>query len=131
MWSARRMRWRVWLVAVLVCPVPYGGIEHGWVPVLWLGLMALLAGLVAVAEGGRIPVQMALVFGVQAGLAAGVLWVASAVWVGLTEWALGPARARLATRGLLGLLVALTLCRFYRSPISHTAGWTTLAGLWR
>jgi hypothetical protein len=99
--------------------------------VLWLGVMALLAGLVAVVEGGPIPVQIALVFGVQGALAAGALWVASAFWVGLAEWALGPARARLAARGLLGLLVALTLCRVYRSPISHTAGWTTLAGLWR
>jgi hypothetical protein len=131
MWSARRMRWRVWLVALLVCPVPYGGIEHGWVPVVWLALMASLSALVAVVEGGHLPVQIAFVFGVQAGLAAAVLWGASAVLVGLAEWTLGPARARIATRGLLGLLVALTLCPVYRSPISHTVGWTTLAGLWR
>ena len=131
MWSARRMRWRVWLVAVLVCPVPYGGIEHGWVPVLWLGVMASLAGVVAIVEGGRTPLQIALVFAVQAGLAAGALWAASAALMWVAERTLGPARARVAARGLLGLLVALTLCRVYRSPISHTAGWTTLAGLWR
>jgi len=131
MWSARRMRWRVWLVAVLVCPVPYGGLEHGWVPVVWLATMAMLAGLVAVVEGGSTPMQIGLVFAVQAGLAAGALWVASAASIWVAEWTLGPGRARVAARGLLGLLVALTLCRVYRSPISHTAGWTTLAGLWR
>jgi len=131
MWSARRMRWRVWLVAVLVCPVPYGGLEHGWVPVLWLAVMATLAGLVAVVEGGSTPTQIALVFAVQALLAAAVLWGLGAALVAGAERMLGPARARLAARGLLGLLVALSLCRVYRSPISHTAGWTTLAGLWR
>jgi hypothetical protein len=131
MWSARRMRWRVWVTALLVCPVPYGGIEHGWVPTSWLAAMAALSGMVAVVEGGRTPVQIALVFAMQAALGAGVLWAASALLVGAAERALGPARGRLATRALLGLLVALTLCPVYRSPISHTAGWTTLAGLWR
>jgi hypothetical protein len=131
MWSARRMRWQVWVTALLVCPVPYGGIEHGWVPTLWLAAMATLSGLVALVEGGRGPVQIALVFAVQAALAAAVLWAASAALVLGAERALVPARARLATRALLGLLVALTLCPVYRSPISHTSGWTTLAGLWR
>ena len=131
MWSARRMRWRVWATALLVCPVPYGGLEHGWVPTLWLAAMAMLSGLVAVVEGGTNPVQIALVFAVQAVLAAAVLWAASAVLVAAAGRALAPARARLATRALLGVLVALTLCPVYRSPISHTAGWTTLAGLWR
>ena len=131
MWSARRMRWRVWATALLVCPVPYGGLEHGWVPTLWLAAMAMLSGLVAVVEGGTGPVQIALVFAVQAVLAAAVLWAASAVLVAAAGRALAPARARLATRALLGVLVALTLCPVYCSPISHTAGWTTLAGLWR
>ena len=131
MWSARRMRWRVWATALLVCPVPYAGLEHGWVPTLWLAAMAMLSGAVALVEGGGTPTRIALVFGVQAALASGVLWAASAALVGAAERALAPARARLATRVLLGLLVALTLCPVYRSPISHTAGWTTLAGLWR
>jgi len=68
---------------------------------------------------------------VQAALAAGALWATSAALVLAAERALAPPRARLATRALLGLLVALTLCPVYRSPISHSTGWTTLAGLWR
>jgi hypothetical protein len=131
MWSARRMRWRVWVTALLVCPVPYGGIEHGWVPTLWLAAMATFSALVALLEGGGTATRIALVFGVQAALAAGALWVASAALVLGADRALAPARARLATRTLLGLLVALTLCPVYRSPISHSTGWTTLAGLWR
>jgi hypothetical protein len=131
MWSACRMRWRVWVTALLVCPVPYGGIEHGWVPPLWLAAMASLSGLVALLEGGGTATRIALVFAVQAVLAAGALWAASAALVLGAARALAPARAQLATRALLGLLVALTLCPVYRSPISHSTGWTTLAGLWR
>jgi hypothetical protein len=131
MWSARRMRWRVWLVALVACPVPYGGLEHGWVPPLWLAAMATLAGLVAAIEGGLTPAQIALVFAVQAVLAAAVLWGLAALAVMAAERTLGPVRARLAGRCLLGALVALTLLPVYRSPISRTPGWTTLAGLWR
>jgi hypothetical protein len=131
MWSARRMRWRVWLTAVLVCPVPYGGLESGWVTTAWLAFMATLSGLLAVFEGGRTPAQIALVFAIQAVLAAASLLLASATFVWTAERLLGPERARLASRTLLGVLVALTLCRVYRTPISHSAGWTTLAGLWR
>ena len=131
MWSARRMRWKLWIVALLVCPVPYGGLEHGWVPPLWLAAMTGLSGVVAFAEGGGTPVQIALVFAVQALLAAGVLWGASTLVVWSAERTLGPERARRVVRGALALLVVLTLCPVYRSPISHTSGWTTLAGLWR
>jgi hypothetical protein len=44
--------------------------------------------------------------------------------------ALAPGATR-RDRIRLGVLVALTLCHVYRSPISHAPGWTTLAGLWR
>ncbi|HWP66291.1 MAG TPA: hypothetical protein VNO26_10300 [Candidatus Limnocylindria bacterium] len=125
------MRWRVWIAALLVCPVPYGGIEHGWVPPVWLLAMALLSGSVVVVEGGKTPAQIAAVFGVQAVLASTVLWLASAGAVAAAQRVFGPTRARLAARSLLGMLVALALFPVYRSPIAHTPGWTTLAGLWR
>jgi len=131
MWSARRMRWRVWITALLVFPVPYGGIEHGWVPTLWLAAMALLSGTVAAVEGGQTPLLIGAVFGVQAAIASIVLWLVSAGLVAAAERLFGPSRARLAARSMLGILVALTLCNVYRSPISHAPGWTTLAGLWR
>ena len=132
MWSAQRMRWRLWITALFVFPVPYGGIEHGWVPTLWLAAMAILSGTVAALEGGKTPAQVAAVFGVQALLASVVLWLACAGLVAAAERLFGPTpRARLAARGLLGILVAMTLLRVYRSPISHAPGWTTLAGLWR
>jgi hypothetical protein len=121
----------LWLVAVLVCPVPYGGLEHGWVPTLWLAAMTAVVALVALFEGGNTPAQIAAVFAVQAVLAAGVLWAASTALVLLAERTLGPERAPRAIRAVAGLLVVLTLCRVYRSPISHASGWTTLAGLWR
>jgi hypothetical protein len=131
MWSARRMRWTLWVVALLACPVPYGGLEQGWVPPLWLGTMALLAGGVAAIEGGTTPLQIAAVFAIQALLAAGVLWLASWLVVRLAEWALGEAEAYRVVRGVLVVLIALTVCPVYRAPISHAAGWATLAGLWR
>src|SRR5262249_10300482 len=106
MWSAQRMRWRLWITALLVFPVPSGGIEHGWVPPLWLGAMAILSGTVAAVEGGKTPAQVAAVFGVQALLASVVLWLACAGLVAAAERLFGPTlRARLAARGLLGILV--------------------------
>ena len=132
MWSARRMRWTLWVVALLVCPVPYGGLEHGWVPPLWLAVMAGVTSVAAIAEGGRTTIQIALVFAVQALVAAAMLWAASALLVVLSERALGPARAAGYGRGSAG--AARPSSRSVRSiarPFPHTTGWATARGLWR
>jgi len=131
MWSGRLLRWALWIIALVAVPVPYSGIEDGWVPAFWLLVMATLSALVSVLEGGRAAMMIAVVFAVQAVLACGVLWVASAALVLLGERLLGHERAVTAAGVLAVLLAVLALCPVYRSPIARTAGWTSLIGLWR
>ena len=131
MWSGRLLRWALWIVALVAVPVPYSGIEDGWVPAFWLLVMATLSAFVSLLEGGRAPMLIALVFAAQAVLASGVLWLASAGLVLLGERVFGHERTVTAAGVLAVLLAGLALCPVYRSPVARTAGWTSLVGLWR
>jgi hypothetical protein len=128
---AWRLGWALWIVAFIALPVPYGGLEHGWVPAFWLAAMAALAGVVALLEGGAIPVQIAAVFALQAALASVALAALVVVVSGLAARVAGAAWTRRLCALAAVALLLLTLCPVYRSPISRTAGWTSLGGLWR
>ena len=131
MWSARGLRWLVWSVALLVLPVPYGGLEHGVVTTAWLATIALATAAVVVVEGGGAAAGIATIFGVQALVLAAILWLASLALVGLLVRALDQRRAAWTVAAVVAVMLACAPLRVYHSPIARTPGRTTLAGLWR
>jgi hypothetical protein len=127
-----RRWWRGWIVvwcaALATVPVPYTGVEDGWVPAVWLLVIAVVAAAIGLAEGGLVPWQFAAVLGSQALLAAAVLALGARVLVPRLE-ALAPDRASWVLGSLLAILAMVAACDVYRSPIVAIR-WTNLVGIW-
>jgi hypothetical protein len=127
-----RRWWRGWIVvwcaALATVPVPYTGVEDGWVPAVWLLVIAVVAAAIGLAEGGLVPWQFAAVLGSQALLAAAVLALGARVLVPRLE-ALAPDRASWVLGSLLALLGMVAACDVYRSPIVANR-WTNRGGRW-
>ena len=118
----------VWCAALATVPVPYTGVEDGWVPALWMLVMAAVAGAVGLAEGGWVPWQLAAVLGVQGLLATAALALAARLLVPPLEAFASP-RASWLVGALVAGLGAVAWCDVYRSPVVANR-WTNLVGIW-
>lgn len=129
-----RRLWRGWVVvwgaALATIPIPYTGVEGGWVPTVWLLTIASVAAAVGVVEGGQVPWQLAGVLGAQALVAALVIGAAAWLVVPRLQARAPDGRAQWVVAAIVCGLVLLSVCHVYRSPVSSVR-WTNIVGIWQ
>ena len=125
--------WRGWIVvwcaALATVPVPYTGVEHGWVPSAWLLVVAGVAATIGAVEGGTVPWQLAGVLGAQALVATIALGVVARLLVPRLEALVPGGPPWAVAAGMVVVLGIVAMCDVYRSPIAGNR-WTHLAGIW-
>jgi hypothetical protein len=123
--SPKAARLLLWVVMLLLVPVPYWGLETERAPVVRLLLLATLTGAVAMTEGGFDAVFLASVFALQALLATGALLVLAWSIVRVVP----AARRGAVVAALVALLCAAAWLHIYRTPFARHGPTTNVLGI--
>lgn len=123
------MRIVLWLVFLLVVPVPYFLVDVGWVPTLRLLVMVALTASIAVTEGGLVPAVIAIFLGLPALIAVGALWWIAGLTLTGIDRVVPPGRRGVALVVLVAALAVVSLFPIYTTPLSNVARTANLFGL--
>ncbi|MBX3024017.1 hypothetical protein KF840_03810 [bacterium] len=124
--SVARMRWLLWLVLVLLLPLPYFAIQAGRIPAVQLAMYAALVVPLNLRDFGLTPAVLGALFAVQT-LAYGalLLWLS-----GFLARRVPPPRRAAALAGIAVALLLLAALPVYVAPLTAGPYPTHWLGLW-
>lgn len=112
-------RWLLWLTLLFTVPVPYFMIEAGRVPAAELIVFAALTSAVALTDPDFASRLIAVVFVVQAGFYAALLYAAARL-AARRLGRLAPGTRRLAVGLAAAACLAASLFPIYRTPLARS-----------
>lgn len=124
--SLRAFRRLVWLLLMLLLPLPYFMVELGRVPVAQLVMFALVTAPLLFTDPGFTSGFIAGLFIAQSLLYGLLLWWAA----GRIAVRLPPPRRLVAAAAIAGVLITVASQPFYRAPLTSGPTPTTWLGLW-
>lgn len=128
--SVRGWRFALWLCLLTALPVPILVLGPGYVPVLRLSMLALVAAAVLVFEhwGGAVPL-LVVVLAAQSAVYAATLWLIARAVVAVSARLGRP--GRILTTGIVALLGIASCCTIYRDPYRADSPDVDLARLYQ
>lgn len=124
--SMRVAIWSLWLVLVLLLPLPYFMIDSGRVPAAQLFLFAALTAPLTFTDPGFTTRFIAGLF-----LSQSLMYGALLYWVARRITARIPAARRLLVLAVIAVLLGgLSLLDIYRAPLSFGPGPTNIVGVY-
>lgn len=126
--SPNVIRRLLWLVLLVVLPLPYWVFEPGRAPTVWLAEVCAFVLAMLVAEGGFVTQIVATLLVVQTLLFAGLAYLLARGATRLVT-RLPEARRTGATLAVAALLLATSLLPIYRSPLVAGGATVNLIGL--
>lgn len=125
--SLRATTWFLWLVLVLLLPLPYFMIDSGRIPAAQLFMYAALTAPLTFTDPGFTTRFIAGLFLSQALMYGALLYVGSQ----RVSQRVPAARRVLVVLGIAVLLGAFSLLNVYRAPLSYGPGPTNIVGIYK